>query len=137
MSIIFKEINSSMKLLYARTILLMKKYTQYRLLILKMFLLLQNFKIFATAPYLTTFILEIQSVMSVYSTQLCELLPFPPITFSLVQLSTLPPPPSPPVPCLNKNIVHTYAVCKGRVWVSGPQADKHLPQSPFTDQLLK
>ncbi len=38
------------------------------------------------------------------------------------------PPPS-PLPCLNTT-VYTYTVCKGRgVWGSGPQTDKHLPQS--------
>jgi hypothetical protein len=38
---------------------------------------------------------------------------------------------------VNKYTVYTYTVCEGGgVWGSGPQTDKHLPQSPFTGQLL-
>jgi hypothetical protein len=29
------------------------------------------------------------------------------------------------------NTVYPYTECKGGVWGSGPQTDKHLPQSPF------
>ncbi len=52
------------------------------------------------------------------------------LTFSLVQLSA-----PLPLPCVNKYTIFTYTVCKGRGG-SGPQTDKHLPQSPFTDQLF-
>jgi hypothetical protein len=45
----------------------------------------------------------------------------------LLSCSTL----HPPIPCVNKYIVYTYTVYKGEgVWGSGPQTDKHLPQSP-------
>ncbi len=42
-----------------------------------------------------------------------------PLTFSLVQLSPLPP-----LPCVKK-----YTVCKGGGGGSGPQTDNHLQQS--------
>jgi hypothetical protein len=94
----------------------------------KYFLLLQNFQIFATAPYLITFIDWRCSQSCWYCrpslTNCCP--------SNLLSGSTLPLPPLPsPVPYLNKYIVHTYTVCKGRVWGSGPQTDKHLPQSPL------
>jgi hypothetical protein len=44
-----------------------------------------------------------------------------------------------PLPCVNKYILSTYSVCKwggGGVQGSGPQTDKHLPQSPFTGQFF-
>jgi hypothetical protein len=51
-----------------------------------------------------------------------------PHPFSLVQL--------PPAPPFHVSIsilsTYTYSVCKMGVWGSGPQADRHLPQSPFT-----
>jgi hypothetical protein len=63
----------------------------------------------------------------VFSTQLYD-----PLPISLVQLS-----PPPHLPCVNKCTVYTYRVYKGGgVLGSGPQADKHLPQSPFTGQFL-
>jgi hypothetical protein len=51
--------------------------------------------------------LEIQSVMLVFSTQLCELLP--PLPFSLVQLSPLRP-----LPCINKYMPRIQ--CGGGGW---------------------
>ncbi len=55
------------------------------------------------------------------------------LTFSLVQLHT---PAS--LPCVNKDIVYTCTVWKGRrVWGSGLQTDKHLPQSPFTGNFFR
>ncbi len=54
--------------------------------------------------------LEIQSVMLVFSTQLCKLLPLSPFLWFN----------SPSPPCVNKYTVYTYTVCKGgRVWVLG------------------
>ncbi len=47
------------------------------------------------------------------------------LPFSLVQLS-----PS-PLPCVNKYTVYTYTVGGEGIWGSGPQTDKHLPQSPL------
>jgi hypothetical protein len=42
------------------------------------------------------------------------------------------------LPCVNKYTVPTYTVCKGGgVWGSGPQRDKHLQQSPFTDSFFR
>jgi hypothetical protein len=72
--------------------------------------------------------LEIQSVMLVFSSQLCELLPLQPSHWFN----------SPPLPCVNKYAVYTYTVCKegGGVWSTGPQTDKHLPQSPFSGQIF-
>ncbi len=65
--------------------------------------------------FIRVYRLEIQSVMLVFSTQL--------------QLS-----PTLPV----KKIMLYTTVCKGGgVWGSGPQTDKHLPQSPFTGQLFQ
>ncbi len=52
------------------------------------------------------------TVMLIFSIQLCEL-----------WISTI--------------TVYTYTVCEGTVWGSGPQTDKHLPQSPFTGQLFR
>jgi hypothetical protein len=44
---------------------------------------------------------------------------------------------SPPPPSVNKYTVYKYTVCYGGgIWSSGPQADKHLPQSPFTGQFF-
>jgi hypothetical protein len=69
----------------------------------------------------------LQSVMLIFMTQLCELLP--------LSLSLWFNPP--PLPCVNKYTVYTYTVCKGDgVWVSWPQTDKHLPQSPFIGQFF-
>ncbi len=63
----------------------------------------------------------------VFSTQLCELLPS-----NLLSGSTPPPH---PLPFVYKYTVYTYTECKvGGVRGSGPQTDKHLPQSPFTGQ---
>ncbi len=65
--------------------------------------------------------------MLVFSTQLCELLPLSPsLWFN-----------SPPLLCVNKYTAYTYTMCKGGVWGSGPQTDKHLPQSPFTGQFFR
>ncbi len=66
--------------------------------------------------------------MLVFSTQLCELLP-PNL------LSGATPPPPQPLPCVNKyTVVYTYAECKEDM---EPQADMHLPQSPFTGQFFR
>ncbi len=51
----------------------------------------------------------------------------------------------PPLPCVNKYTVYTYTVGKGGppltprggVWGSGPQTDKHRPQSPLTGQFFQ
>jgi hypothetical protein len=75
--------------------------------------------------------LEIQSVMLVFSIQLCELLPLSPFLWF-----NSPPPPS-PRPCVNTYSVNTYTVCKGGGWGSGPQTDKHLPQSPFSGHFIR
>ncbi len=74
--------------------------------------------------------LEIQSVMvGIFEPALWVV---GPLTLSLVQLS-----PPPPLHYVKKYTVYTYTVCKGRgIWVSGPQTDKHLPQSPFTGQFF-
>jgi hypothetical protein len=54
---------------------------------------------------------------------------------NLISGSTLTPPP----PCVNKYTVYTLRIhcVRGRVWGSGPQADKHLPQSLFTGQFFR
>jgi hypothetical protein len=67
--------------------------------------------------------------MLVFSIHLCELLPLS------ASLSFNSPP---TLPCVNNYIVYTYTVCKGGgVWGSGPQTDKHLPQSPFTGYFFR
>ncbi len=67
--------------------------------------------------------LEIQSVMLVFATQLC-------CPSNLLSRSTVPP-----LSCVKK---YTRIQCvKGRVWGSGPQKDKHLPQSPFTSHFFR
>ncbi len=73
--------------------------------------------------------LEIESVMLVFifTTQLGELLLSP---LSLVQLSPLPPFP------VRITKLSTRIQCVRGVWGSGPQTDKHLPQSPFTGQFF-
>jgi hypothetical protein len=38
---------------------------------------------------------------------------------------------------VNKYTLYTYSVCKGGVWGSGPQTEKHLPQSPFTGEFFQ
>ncbi len=54
-----------------------------------------------------------------------------PLTFSLVHLSPIPLFP------VWTSILYTRIRCvKGGVWGSGPQADKHLPKSPFTGQFF-
>ncbi len=79
--------------------------------------------------FLRVYRLEIQSVMLVFSTQLCELL-----SFSLFQLP-------PPLPFPVGRSQHTRIQC-GReggggmwLWASDrktPATEKRLPQSPFT-----
>ncbi len=54
--------------------------------------------------------LEIHSVMVVFSTQLCELLPF----LSAFN-SPPPPPPPPPIPCVNKFLVTLYCTVCTRI----------------------
>ncbi len=84
--------------------------------------------------YIRVYRLEKQSVMLVFSTQLCELLYGVPLTFSLVQLSPLPP----FSVWVSTFTVYTYKVCKaGGVWGSGPQTDKQRPQSPFTSKFFR
>ncbi len=74
--------------------------------------------------FITVYRLEIQSAMFVF----CELLPT--LTFSLIKPS--------PLPCVSKCTVYTYTVCKGEgVWGSGPQSDKHMPQSSFTGHFFR
>jgi hypothetical protein len=112
--------------------------------------------------FIRVYRLVIQSVVLVFSTQLCELLPVAPLTLSLVQLSS--PLPSVKVQyvwlgggwgvlspvedhilqefnTLYLTIFRTYKIARppetktleGR----GPQTDKHLPQSPFTGQIFR
>ncbi len=60
--------------------------------------------------FIRVYKLEIQSVMLVFSTQLCELLPLlPTLWFN-----------SPPLPFVNKNTIYTYTVCRGGMgfWAS-------------------
>jgi hypothetical protein len=74
---------------------------------------------------------DIHSVMFVFSVQLCELLPLSPsLWFNSPHL--------PPFPVWI-SILYTCTLCKGGggVWVSVPQIDQHLPQSPFTGQFFK
>jgi hypothetical protein len=53
--------------------------------------------------FIRVYRLEIQSVMLVFSTQLCELLPLSPsLWFNF---------PPPPLSCLNKYTLYTYTVC--------------------------
>ena len=69
--------------------------------------------------------------MLVFSTQLCQMLPlYPSLWFNS---------PPHPLPYVNKYTVYTHAVCNGGggVWGSGPQTDKHLPQSLFTDNFFE
>ncbi len=78
--------------------------------------------------------LEIQSVMLVFSTQVCELLPlFPSHWFTS---SPHPPPP----PGVNKYSVYTYSVCKGGggYGVLGlRQINTCMPQSSFTSNFFR
>ncbi len=63
--------------------------------------------------FIRVYRLEVQSVMLVFSNQLCELLPY-----NLLSGSIIPP----PLPCVNKFTVYTYTVCKGGIkgfWASG------------------
>ena len=54
-------------------------------------------------------------------------------TVAPLTLSRVQPFPPHPFPVW----IYTYTVCKGGgVWGSGPQTDKHLPQSPFTCRYL-
>ncbi len=71
--------------------------------------------------------------MLVFSTKLCDLYsPLLPLSFFLSG-STLPPPF--PV-CIS--ILYSIQCVKGkRVWGSGPQTDKHLPQIPLTGQFFQ
>ncbi len=73
--------------------------------------------------FIGVFRLEIHSVMLVFSTPALWTLAHLP--FSLVQLS---PPPSPEW----ISILYTRTQCVREEVNSGPQTDKHLPQSPFT-----
>ncbi len=88
-----------------------------------------TFKVNSRQVFIRDYGLEIQSVMLVLSTQLRELLPLSP---SLWFIS----PPS-PLPCVNQYTVYTYPVCKGGLWGSVPQTDKHLPQSPCTGHFFR
>jgi hypothetical protein len=79
--------------------------------------------------FIRVYSLEIQAVMLVFSTQLCELLP--------LSGSTLPPT---PLPCVSKYTVFTYTVqC---VWGGGvgfwaPRQINTCPKVPFTSQFIK
>ncbi len=79
--------------------------------------------------FIRVYRLEIQSVMLVFFDP--ALWTVAPLTFSLVQL--------PPLLCVNKYTVYTYTVCKGGGGSggSGPQTNKHLPQSPFTGPFFR
>ncbi len=86
-----------------------------------------------TLRFIRVYRLEIQSVMLVFSTQLCELLPLSP---SLWFNSLLPCPPSQ----VNKYTVYMHTVWKngggGMIWCSEPYTDKNLQQSPFTGKFF-
>ncbi len=84
--------------------------------------------------------LEIANVLSAFS----HVGIFDPALWMWSVLSPVAPLPSlwffsPPVPfpCVNKYTVYTHTVCGGGYGVCGPQADKHLPQSPFTGQFFE
>ncbi len=77
--------------------------------------------------FIRVYRLEIHLDMLVFSTELCELLP-------LQFLSASNPP---PLPCVNKYTVRYSVQGGGGIWGLGPQTDKHLPQSPFKDQLFQ
>jgi hypothetical protein len=70
---------------------------------------------------IATFLHTFSHVGIIFSTQLCDLyFPLLPLTFGS----------TPPFPVW---ICVLYTMCKeGGIWGSGPQTDKHLPQSPFT-----
>ncbi len=73
--------------------------------------------------------LEIPSVMLVL-TQLCEVLLLQPsLWFTL-------PPPTPFPALISVQFTRMQCVRGGRVWGSGRQTNKHLPQSPFTGQFF-
>jgi hypothetical protein len=81
--------------------------------------------------FIRVYRLEMQSVMLVFSTQHCELLPL--ITLSLVLLSPLP------LPHVSKySLLYTRIQCVGRGgWGVLGLTDKHLLQSPFTGQFFR
>ncbi len=78
--------------------------------------------------FIRVYRLEIQTVMLVFSTQLCELLVLlPSLWFN-----------SPPFPVWI-SILYTRIQCVrggGCMGASGPLTDKHLPQIPFTGQFF-
>jgi hypothetical protein len=82
--------------------------------------------------FIRVYRLEIQSVLLVFSTQLCELLPLQP------SLWFNSPPPHASLCEYTKYCKYTvlYSVAEREVWGSGPPTDKHLPQSPFTVQFF-
>jgi hypothetical protein len=69
--------------------------------------------------YIRVYRLEIQSVLLVFSTQLCELL----LLFILLSGSTLH---TSHLSCVNKYTVYTYTVCNGGYGVLGLKAAKSL-----------
>jgi hypothetical protein len=81
------------------------------------------------ANFLRTF----SQVAIVFSTQLfdCTL---PCCPSPLLSVSTLPPPPF----LMWISVLYTRRQClRGGGWGSGPQTDKHQPQSPFTGQFFR
>ncbi len=71
--------------------------------------------------------LEIKPVMLVFQPTFVNCCPS-----ILLSVST-----PPPLPCVNKLTVYTYTVCNGGGGCgSGPQTDKHLPQSPLKVNFL-
>ncbi len=73
--------------------------------------------------------LPVKGLMLLFSTQLRELLPLSPsLRFNS----------PPPLPCVNKYTDSRIKSVRGgrEVWGSGPQTNKHLPQSPCTSQFF-
>ncbi len=75
--------------------------------------------------FITVYRLEIQTVMRVFRPSFVHCCP---LTFSLVQLFSLPP-----FPVWISILFTRKQYVRGGGWGSGPQTDKHLPQNPFTD----
>ncbi len=76
--------------------------------------------------FIRVYRLERQSVMLVFSTQLCELLPLSPF---LVQLP-------PPLPCVNKHTVYTYTLCGGGYGVLGLRQINTCRKAPLQNTIF-
>ncbi len=80
--------------------------------------------------FIRVYRLEIQSVMLYFRPIFVNCCPS-----NLPSGSTLPPP-SVWISTYTVYTLHVYSVLERGVWGSGPQTDKHLPQSPFTGSLF-